>query len=129
MAESWPSGRYVLVVDHYETPTGQTFRRGDVLDLDAEIAQRMGEAGAISAEGSTEAERVRKPSRVLEAEALELRARALETEARRLREKPRRFGGEGSVSSYFLFMSCREGFFSETRLPRLMILGNPDAKP
>jgi len=78
MAESWPAGRYVLVVEDYETPTGQTFRRGDVLDLDAEIAQRMGEAGAIAPEGSTEAERVRKPSRVLAAEALEFRARALE---------------------------------------------------
>ena len=86
MAESWPAGRYVLVVDNYETPTGQTFRRGDVLDLDAEIAQRMGEVDAIAPEESTEAERLRKPSRVLEAEALELRARALEAEARRFRE-------------------------------------------
>ena len=87
MAESWPAGRYVLVVDNYEIPTGQTFCRGDVLDLDTEIAQRMGEADAIASEGSTEAERVRKLSRVLEAEALELRAQALEAEARRLREQ------------------------------------------
>jgi len=87
VAESWPAGRYVLVVDNYEIPTGQTFCRGDVLDLDTEIAQRMGEADAIASEGSTEAERVRKLSRVLEAEALELRAQALEAEARRLREQ------------------------------------------
>ncbi len=87
MAESWPAGRYVLVVDYYETPTGQTFRRGDVLDLDAGIARQMGEAGAIAPEGSPDAEQVRKPSRVLAAEALELRAQALEAEARRLREQ------------------------------------------
>src|SRR5215203_223100 len=87
VAESCSAGRYVLVVDDYETPTGQTFRRGDALDLDVEIAQRMGEAGTIAPEGSTEAERVRKPSRVLAAETLELRARALEAEARRLREQ------------------------------------------
>jgi|SRR5215217_5136893 len=95
MTESWPAGRYVLVVDDYETLTGQTFRRGDVLDLDAEIAQQMGEAGAIGPEGSTEAERVRKPSRVLAAEALELRARALETEACRLREQAAALRGRG----------------------------------
>ena len=77
MAESWPAGRYVLVVDDYETPTGQIFRWGDVLDRDAEIAQLMGEAGAIAPEGSPEAEQARKPSQVLAAEALELRARAL----------------------------------------------------
>jgi hypothetical protein len=95
MAQSWPAGRYVLVVDDYETPTGQTFRWGDVLDLDAEIAQLMGEAGAIAPEGSPEAERARKPSQVLAAEALELRARALEAEARRLREQAAALRGRG----------------------------------
>ncbi len=95
MAESWPAGRYVLVVEDYQTPTGQTFRRGDVLDLDAGIARRMGEAGAIAPEGSPDAEQVRKPSRVLAAEALELRAQDLEAEARRLREQAAALRGRG----------------------------------
>jgi len=95
MAESWPAGRYVLVVEDYQTPTGQTFRRGDVLDLDAGIARRMGEAGAIAPEGSPEAEQVRKSSQVLAAEALELRAQALEVEARRLREQATALRGRG----------------------------------